>query len=731
MLKPRLRLTPLEDRCTPASFAGNVITLDDGGETLTILTDTSGQYTLTSTVDVNESTEPVVFTPDGPVSVVDAVGSASVLFANSTVAYAHSFSVVLNDGSQGVSFDGSTDFSANNLSVTVDRNIAVNAFANVTTSTGNIDFSANMQAAARIGEFIGVDVKGQVTTTGTGNVTVQGRGGLLNIYGMFGVQVLGSGGGISTDSGTLTVTGTGGGGSGAANIGVHVASGAGIATGSGTLNVTGTGGAGVGQGNYGVLVQNAGSGITSTGGSINVLGTAGTNGSTSYGVGVFENDGASISTGGTGTISVNGIGGGTGTAAFNYGVFVVGTNSTITTTSGGLTVIGTGGGGSGGGGVGVHVAEGGVVASGGKIAVNGTGGAGSGGDYNVGVMVQGAGTAITSVGGNTAIDNVVVDGTAGANGSGYNIGVMAYNGGKISAMGTGALVLNGTGKGPNNGRNYGVFILENGATISGNGIVRLTGTAPSSGNFTTEAVFVSNKGSITSTSNVMVTADAMRIDSNGGSISSGAGTVTIKPRTAGLKTLLGGMETMDTGAVLTLSNFDLGRIQAGTIVIGSTAAGSIKFTDNVGFGFGSPIQNVEFLTGGDITFARDRLVGGATNMLLKAAGNIVLPGSTSGFYQYNAERVKLADGSKVQIPINGNLPNQSGDFRVGGIADLNNSTLSLTGAYVPKPGDVLTLVLAVERIGSFSNAPDNTVMVFNGVSLRIDYNATSVTATVV
>ena len=46
----RPHLTRLEDRSTPASFAGNTITLDDATEVLTISTSAGGTYTLTSTV---------------------------------------------------------------------------------------------------------------------------------------------------------------------------------------------------------------------------------------------------------------------------------------------------------------------------------------------------------------------------------------------------------------------------------------------------------------------------------------------------------------------------------------------------------------------------------------------------------------------------------------------------------------------------------------------------------
>jgi hypothetical protein len=722
MSKPRLNLLPLEDRCTPASFVGTTITLDDGGEVLTISTSTSGEYILSSTVDVNGETGPVVFTPEGsgPISVMDTVNSTSVLFANSTAEYAHAFNVELNDGSQGVRFDGASAFGTNNLSVTVDRHIAVNPLALVSTTTGSIALAANMQTAARIGEFIGVDVQGKITATDTGSVSVQGRGGLfVNSYGLFGVQVLGTAAIISTGTGTLTATGTGGGGSGDASIGVHVAGGAKIASGTASILVTGNGGGGAGQGNYGVLVQNANSAIYSDAGNVTVNGSAGTGGTKSYAVGVYLNDFGSVTTRLDGTLQVTGLGGGTGNSAHNNGVFVVSTSS-ISSDNGNFTLSGTGGGGSGGGSMGVHVAEGGGVSSGKQLIVTGTGGTGTG-DYNVGVMVQGLGSVLSSPSG-----TVIVEGTSGANGQGNNIGVMVYNGGKINTDGIGTVVVKGTGKGPINGRNYGVFVIEEGAEIFSNGLVSIEGIAPTSGNVATEAVFVSNNGSITSTSSVTINADALSIDSNTGSISAGIGTVTLQPRTTGLKISLGGSGT----PILNLLTAELARITAGTLVIGNSGAGEIRITGPVS-GM-NVIPRVQLVTGGDIVSERNStLYVGSAELTLAATGFIQLPTSNSDFRTYSAGITTLATGSRVNLPINGVVPDQYGRLDVDIELNLNNAVLTLSGNYVPLPGNVFTLVNTGKVTGTFANTPDNTVMVFNGKSLRINYTTTSVTATVV
>jgi hypothetical protein len=729
MSKSRLRLTPLEDRCTPASFVGNVITLDDGGEQLTISTDTSGQYTLSSSVDVNNEGNTGTFTPTGPVSIVDSVGSTSVLFANSTAAYAHNFSVNLNDGSQGVRFDGATAFDRKELTVIVDRGIAVNPLAVVSSSTGVISFAANMQTAPRIGEFIGVDVQGQITSTDYGGVSVVGRGGLLNVYGMIGVQVLGKDAKISTLVGGINVEGIGGSGSGDANIGVHVAGGAKVFSDGGIHTVTGTGGAGPGQGNYGVLVQNANSGIISTRENFTVKGTAGANGTKSYGVGVYVNDGGKVANGTTGSATVMGIGGGSSGSAHNIGVFVVGTGSIITSSGAAVLVTGVGGGGSGGGSTGVHVAEGGVVSSttSGSATITGTGGSGTG-DYNVGVMVQGLSSAISSTNG-----DVSIEGTAGANGGSRNMGVLVYNAGQVKTASNGTLNVKGTGKGPNYGHNHGVLVLEEGANITGNGSVLVTGSAPSTGKlFSSQAVFVSNNGSISSTTNVSIDADALSIDPGTGSISAGTGTVTIQPRTTGLKISLGGSGT----PILNLLNAELARITAGTLVIGNSGAGEIRVTNPVDIN--QSIADVQLWTGSDIASERNTTLNvGKGRLTMHSGGNIVPPNSNfvppnnTGVPAFIAETTTLAAGSKVAVAINGQLADQYSHLDVTGALNLNNATLALSGNFIPVKASMFTLVTAGNLTGTFTNAPESTVVVLNGVSLRISYTATSVTATVV
>ena len=179
--RPRWRpvLTPLEDRCTPASFAGNTITLDDPGETLTIAAVGVGLYFLTSTTDVNGNPGSVSFTPGaGPVTVVDTAANTSLRFGNHAVDFIHSFEVTLSNATL-VGFGNNTSFGENSLSVTTTRRIVVGPDASVTTTSGNITFSANQQAVATTDFSNAVVLRNSARVTSvSGTVSVSGRGGL-------------------------------------------------------------------------------------------------------------------------------------------------------------------------------------------------------------------------------------------------------------------------------------------------------------------------------------------------------------------------------------------------------------------------------------------------------------------------------------------------------------------------------------------------------------------------
>ena len=134
------------------------------------------------------------------------------------------------------------------VSLTAGRNISLATGSSITTVDGGITLQANQQATPTAGDFIGIDVNGAaITTTGSGNVELTGRGGDDALTGNhYGIRM--------QNSATIQSTATG-------------------AT-AGTITIDGTGGAGTSD-NHGVWIVNSGSQVTSLDGDIQISGTAG------------------------------------------------------------------------------------------------------------------------------------------------------------------------------------------------------------------------------------------------------------------------------------------------------------------------------------------------------------------------------------------------------------------------------------------------------------------------
>ena len=318
---------------------------------------------------------------------------------------------------------------------------------------------------------------GSISTTGTGTININGTGsGNTNSSGDFGVEVAAAGV-ISAANGSLSVTGLGGGaGTGANNYGVYtIGTGSTIeTTGSGSVSVTGTGGNATGSGdnNYGVYVS-SGSITGATGDNVSVTGTGG-NSSGNNNYGVYLNGTGVISALGTGTIVVSGSGTGNGNSGNDNGV-ELDAGTVISSVNGNLSVVGIAcGAGTGGTNHGVWMDGTIETAGSGNVSVSGLGGS-SGGVNNIGVVVTGSGSAISTLGSGT----VTILGTgAGNTNSGGDFGVEVAAAGVISAA-NGSLSVTGLGGGAGTGaNNYGVYTTGTGSTIetTGSGSVSVTGT---------------------------------------------------------------------------------------------------------------------------------------------------------------------------------------------------------------------------------------------------------------
>ncbi|MEQ1747120.1 MAG: hypothetical protein ABMA02_16945, partial [Saprospiraceae bacterium] len=525
------------------------------------------------------------------------------------------------------------------------RDVLLNSGAVIQTVNGNLTVEANQQGTAASGNFVGVDVNGGLLqATGTGIVSVKGKGGNISTGSQYGVQarsggdiiggtsgtstvqgtggassddfnhgvhVTGAGSTITSTGGNVSVTGQGGGQSGTGsdeNIGVKVGTSGLISAGvGGTVTVLGTGGTALGQGHYGVAVD-AGS-ISSSGGAVSVTGTGGT-GISGFEYGVRVVAAGTITAGGSGTVTVLGTGG-AGTGGSGVGVFVSGTNSSITSNGGNVSVTGNGiGTGTSSSNYGVNVLSAGVISAGGSgtVSVIGQGGT-STGNSNFGVYVTGTNSKITSSGG-----NVSVTGTGGGSGlSINNNGVFVNSSGEISAGGSGTVTVIGQGSAATTGAtNYGVYVIASATITSAAGNVSVTGTGGGTGSGTNYGVFLSSSGTITAGASGTVTVvgqgSAVAGNNNWGVHTSGAN--------AKITSSGGNVSVTGTGggSGTSASNYGVHVLNGSEISAGGT--GTVTVVGNGGSASGNSNFGV--------------FVSGTTSSITSSSGNVSVTGTGGG-----------------------------------------------------------------------------------------------------
>jgi nitrous oxidase accessory protein NosD len=148
--------------------------------------------------------------------------------------------------------------------VKVSQGVSLAAGSSLETVNGSLTVEANQQTTATTGKFDGVLISGGwIQATGTGAVTVKGRGGNDTGGVQNGVRVQGGGWISGGTTNALAVQGTGGASSGIANYGVLVTGlGSKLASTGGAVQVTGLEGGSASS--LGIVVQTSGA-ITTTG----------------------------------------------------------------------------------------------------------------------------------------------------------------------------------------------------------------------------------------------------------------------------------------------------------------------------------------------------------------------------------------------------------------------------------------------------------------------------------
>ncbi|MDX1967825.1 MAG: hypothetical protein SFV23_11685 [Planctomycetaceae bacterium] len=225
-------------------------------------------------VDVTTSGN-IVVTADGSITVSEGVSGPDAL-SFTALGATSDLTVLLNSGF--TSTDG-------NILLTADRTVTISEDVS-TTAAGTLAVTGNGAAGAR---NIVVD-SGAVVSTVNGNLTLDADQGTTQSGNFAGILVTGAGTEVRvTGTGSLSLVGRGGDGAAGNQYGVASQSGGAVSGGAGgTVTVDGAGGAG--NFSYGVYVNGAGSAITSSGGALQITGSEG-GGSGSFGI-VVEGGGA-------------------------------------------------------------------------------------------------------------------------------------------------------------------------------------------------------------------------------------------------------------------------------------------------------------------------------------------------------------------------------------------------------------------------------------------------------
>jgi hypothetical protein len=413
----QLGLEELESRLTPAvhgALTSGILTVTADAANDQAAVRVSG----TNVLVVDDATHATVLsTAIGNVQGISATGSG---LAGQSVSLEGTLALpsgVTANGWTHIQQAGSYNVSTGGYVATASQSIVLTPGAGISTTTKDIDLSANQQNSPSAGNFVGIEVNdATITTAGTGNIDLEARGGndatTANHYGIFlhnGAVVTSTfvpppsppgnlpfddprnvpvSPAIVIQQGWIRMNGTGGLGS-SADVGVLIEDAHTTLT-SLTMQIyiNGTGGQSAAGGESGIVVQNG-----DTLGTVNLNGTGGS--------GASGNDGIEVN---NATLSGSLTGhGGNGNGGGNVGILLTGGAHYL-----GGSLIGTGGGGSGNGNVGVLMNNGAQARNDNRlIGITGTGG-GSGGDMNDGVLLQ-SNSSVTSSG-----KGISVQGTAGA-----------------------------------------------------------------------------------------------------------------------------------------------------------------------------------------------------------------------------------------------------------------------------------------------------------------------------
>lgn len=680
-----ISVTELDVAMNDVALTARTGDISDGGDAGADING-SGGVTLNAATGVGTSANAI----DTTITAISASASTS-----GGIFIADTDGLVLN--SLSAAMDGDVDVSTGNgqlelatgqsitttgtgaITLISDRNIMLAAGSSLTTANGGITLDAN-PTGTTAGDFIGLGADDvSIQTTGTGNISLSGRGasnGNIN-------QLLH---GISLGGGTVV--------SSTAN-GVS----------AGTITFSGVGGDGTGV-NYGVRLEGAGTTVTSVDGDISLTGRGGNGVYANSGVALTQID--SMSSTGTGTnaasIVITGTGG-DGSLDGNTGIFVY--DSDVTSVDGTITLVGQGGSGTHSV-LGVDIRGAATIsstgASTGTVSVTGTGGTGT--DFNAGIRLNDLGTAISSVNADVTV-NAQGGGTGLHNNYGMELvadAVLQVTNGKLTVSAS-------AGSGDTNGL---VFGGDSGHILSlGMGPIEIyatgRGTRPDI-HALGDPIF----GGASAAGDIAFHADSLDF---GGSTVQSSGNLLIQPRTPGTSIGIGGgAGDLNVAGIIAESRDGFSSITIGDIVsrTGTVDIGRAVFTDPVIIAGGAIHDGF----GTDITAPSVTLHG------------TISPGQSPGVLTVVGD-FSFANNSTFEVEIGGADPGESNtnhdQLNVTGMVTIgSNVTLStsLYNGFMPVGGESLTIIEndgSDAVTGTFDGLSEDTALTIGGVPFVITY----------
>lgn len=553
-----------------------------------------------------------------------------------------------------------------------------------------------------------------------------GNPGTYMPEGSHGVWLAGVGTKVSSAHGAVSISGRAGFGTGAYHHGIYVTSGAVIeSTGDADgapIVLDGLGATGY-YGTSGVSLVGSNTAVTSVTGPIRITGNGGS-GSGYSRSGVSIHSGAVVASTGPisgATIAIVGFSG--ASSGVGFGFAMSGANTKVSSVSGAISIACRGGWDSGDADCdGVYLSGGATVESkgtvgGAPIAITGV--AGLSAASNAGVTVLDA--RVVSAGA-----PIGIKGTGGVGATSWNHGVMLYGTTTVESTGeanAGAITIVGEGGGTGSGQgNTGVLMSVGQVRVKSlSGAIDVTGEAGSGDSYGL-AVYGGEYGA----ANVSSHAGSIRFTSDstdiGPAATLDAKTVVLRPRTPGARVDLGGGDAMaGLVPVLGLTNGELNRVFAETLIVGAPDAGEVSVTAPIVL---SVPTDVVLRAGAGIAFNGGSVNTGGKSLFL-APGNspAAVKGLTPGI-DATASTVTLA--SALGITINGRTEDSEySRLKVNGAVNLAGVDLVVSGSNTV-PGEFV-IVEGTSVTGTFYGLPNGSAVMLNGVPMVITYAADRVT----